>query len=332
MATDAKFANIIPEDVAFNIDMSEADLRDTESELRSISELALQRDSDAHATLIALANTLVEFDDTDEPEVMRTAAENATANSTRHTDPVLMGNEMLSRDPDRLIGPPPPMRKADGDKLSMNQLRTIAATSKADLIATLSDRYFENQQALSVGYLGARLSIVRNMWVYFATSMGVSPVRKLWPSDPDGAEDILMQGFALYCSLRYLTWGSVAAAKAHVLEWHAATLGIMAPPMPKTSYGLAKLKKTLAVERPLGRRIRTGFTNIEIKDMFDLGWACVDGETDPTTKADAANAMAALGMIFEQGERPGHLLPDAWHGERHLSRAHLLVFLTEPVF
>ena len=35
MATDAKFANIIPEDVAFNIDMSEADLRDTESELRS---------------------------------------------------------------------------------------------------------------------------------------------------------------------------------------------------------------------------------------------------------------------------------------------------------
>jgi hypothetical protein len=73
----------------------------------------------------------------------------------------------------------------------------------------------------------------------------------------------------------------------------------MAPPMPKTSYGLAKLKKTLAVERPRGRRIRTGFTNIEIKDMFDLGWACVDGETDPTTKADAANAMAALGMIFE---------------------------------
>ena len=37
VATDAKFANIIPEDVAFNIDMSEADLRDTESELRSIS-------------------------------------------------------------------------------------------------------------------------------------------------------------------------------------------------------------------------------------------------------------------------------------------------------
>ena len=34
-------------------------------------------------------------------------------------------------------------------------------------------------------------------------------------------------------------------------------------------------------------------------------------------------------MIFEQGERPGHLLPDAWHDERHLSRAHLLVFLTE---
>ena len=329
MATDAKFANIIPEDVAFNIDMSEADLRDTESELRSISELALQRDSDAHATLIALANTLVEFDDTDEPEVMRTAAENVTANSTRHTDPVLMGNEMLSRDPDRLIGPPPPMRKADGDKLSMNQLRTIAATSKADLIATLSDRYFENQQALSVGYLGARLSIVRNMWVYFATSMGVSPVRKLWPSDPDGAEDMLMQGFALYCSLRYLTWGSVAAAKAHVLEWHAATLGIMAPPMPKTVYVLAKLKKTLAVERPLGKDVRTGFTNIEIKKIFDLGWACVDDETDPIAKADAANAMAALGMIFEQGERPGHLLPDTWRAERHLSRAHLLVFLTE---
>ena len=54
-----------------------------------------------------------------------------------------------------------------------------------------------------------------------------------------------MQAFALYCSLRYLTWGSVAAAKAHVIEWHAATLGIMAPLMPKTAYVLAKLKKTL---------------------------------------------------------------------------------------
>ena len=120
-ATDAKFANIIPEDVASNINMSESDLRDTESELRSISELALQRDSDAHATLVALANTLAEFDDTDDPETMRTAAENATADSTHRADPVLMGNETLSRDPDRLIGPPPPMKKADGDKLSMNQ-------------------------------------------------------------------------------------------------------------------------------------------------------------------------------------------------------------------
>ena len=101
-ATDAKFANIIPEDVAFNINMSESDLRDTESELRSISELALQRDSDAHATLVALANTLAEFDDTDDPETMRTAAENATADSTHHADPVLMGNETLSRDLDRL--------------------------------------------------------------------------------------------------------------------------------------------------------------------------------------------------------------------------------------
>ena len=107
------------------------------------------------------------------------------------------------------------------------------------------------------------------------------------------------------------------------------TLGIMAPPMPKTVYVLAKLKKTLAVERPLGKDVRTGFTNIEIKKIFDLGWACVDAETDPIAKADAANAMAALGMIFEQGERPGHLLPDTWREERHLSRAHLLVFLTE---
>eukprot|EP01046_Picozoa_sp_COSAG06_P027655 COSAG06_NODE_2455_length_6849_cov_5.464148_1_plen_172_part_00 len=28
---------------------------------------------------------------------------------------------------------------------------------------------------------------MRNMWVYFATTMGVSPVRKSWPADP-GAE------------------------------------------------------------------------------------------------------------------------------------------------
>ena len=53
------------------------------------------------------------------------------------------------------------------------------------------------------------------------------------------------------------------------------------------------------------------------QDIFDLGWSCVDDETDPIAKADAANAMAALGMIFEQGERPGHLLTDTWNKERH---------------
>eukprot|EP01046_Picozoa_sp_COSAG06_P042496 COSAG06_NODE_5422_length_3492_cov_2.015915_1_plen_74_part_00 len=65
-----------------------------------------------------------------------------------------------------------------------------------------------------------------------------------------------MQAFALYCSLRYLTWGSVAAAKAHVIEWHAATLGIMAPLMPKTAYVLAKLKKTLVSKQQGDRSIR----------------------------------------------------------------------------
>jgi len=73
VTSDAKFADIIPEDIALNTDMSESDLRATESELRSISELALQRDSDAHATLVAMANTLTEFDDTDDPETVRTA-------------------------------------------------------------------------------------------------------------------------------------------------------------------------------------------------------------------------------------------------------------------
>ena len=61
---------------------------------------------------------------------------------------------------------------------------------------------------------------------------------------------------------------------------------------------MAKLKKTLAVERPLGKAVRTGFTNIELKDIFDLGWSCVDDETDPIAKADAANALNARFATF----------------------------------
>ena len=74
------------------------------------------------------------------------------------------------------------------------------------------------------------------------------------------------------------------------------------------------------LERPEGRKLRTGFTVGEITAMFDVAWAAVDKENDGVQKAQLANMTAALGFIYERGLRGGNVCPLRWNCTDHLSR------------
>ena len=128
----------------------------------------------------------------------------------------------------------------------------------------------------------------------------VNPIRK-WTGSCDDFEDGLIEAFVLTCSCRFVTWGSINQARMHVVEFLRWTTGVVPPELPKTMYTMQKLKKLMAVERPEGRKLRTGFTVSEITAMFDVAWAAVDKENDGVQKAQLANMTAALGFIYERG-------------------------------
>ena len=94
-----------------------------------------------------------------------------------------------------------------------------------------------------------------------------SPPPRKWTGAVSPTEDSIMEEFVLFCSNRFVTWGSVMAAKTHVVEFMRSMFGAVPPPFPCTDYTLSKLKKLMAKERPAGRRTRTGFTVPEVTDV-----------------------------------------------------------------
>ena len=101
--------------------------------------------------------------------------------------------------------------------------------------------------------------------------LGISPLRK-WTPEYNPLEDSVMEMFLVFCSSRFVAWGSVIAAKAHVVEFMRSMLGVVPPPFHGATYAAQKLRKPLAKERPNGRVTRTGFTVEEINAMFTARW------------------------------------------------------------
>ena len=52
--------------------------------------------------------------------------------------------------------------------------------------------------------------------------MELNPWRP-WSAQCCDSEDSIMEMFHLFCSLRFITWGSVVAAKIHVVEFMRST-------------------------------------------------------------------------------------------------------------
>eukprot|EP01046_Picozoa_sp_COSAG06_P064117 COSAG06_NODE_15179_length_1091_cov_36.898185_1_plen_106_part_10 len=58
-------------------------------------------------------------------------------------------------------------------------------------------------------------------------SSGDSP--SLWRGGESKFEDALLEAFVLFCSNRFITWGSVHQAKMHVVEFMRWTTGVTPP-------------------------------------------------------------------------------------------------------
>jgi len=212
----------------------------------------------------------------------------------------------------------PKMRKAGGSYRA-NQVRLLGADTPAAVYDLVKQRRDECFSCLSPGYMASRLYFVKQ-WIWFCLEVAeVNPIRK-WMGSCDDFEDGLIEAFVLTCSCRFVTWGSINQARMHVVEFLRWTTGVVPPELPKTMYTMQKLKKLMAVERPEGRKLRTGFTVSEITAMFDVAWAAVDKENDGVQKAQLANMTAALGFIYERGLRGGNVCPLRWNCTDHLSR------------
>ena len=212
----------------------------------------------------------------------------------------------------------PKMRKAGGSYRA-NQVRLLGADTPAAVYDLVKQRRDECFSCLSPGYMASRLYFVKQ-WIWFCLEVAeVNPIRK-WTGSCDDFEDGLIEAFVLTCSCRFVTWGSINQARMHVVEFLRWTTGVVPPELPKTTYTMQKLKKLMAVERPEGRKLRTGFTVSEITAMFDVAWAAVDKENDGVQKAQLANMTAALGFIYERGLRGGNVCPLRWNCTDHLSR------------
>ena len=110
--------------------------------------------------------------------------------------------------------------------------------------------------ALSDGYMRVRVAVLRTLIHYCVEGRGVSPWRTHWPED--WSDDALMADYLTVLSLRYTDYGVVEASLTHVTEFHKGFLRVAPPPLPIARWTLSKIKRLLAIEFPLGRRVRPG--------------------------------------------------------------------------
>ena len=82
----------------------------------------------------------------------------------------------------------------------------------------ITERRQECFSCLSPGYLASRLFFIK-LWFWFTLDvMDISPIRP-WRGGESKFEDALLESFVLFCSNRFVTWGSVHQAKMHVVEF-----------------------------------------------------------------------------------------------------------------
>ena len=244
--------------------------------------------------------------------------EAASSQPSTTFDPIFKAKPTLSST--KVIAPPS-MRRTDG-KYRANQLEILTAANPATFHDMILRRRGMCWRALSKQYLASRVFFMK-LWIFMLVEVLELDPRRRWTGAVSPTEDSIMEEFVLFCSNRFVTWGSVMAAKTHVVEFMRSMFGVVPPPFPCTDYTLSKLKKLMAKERPAGRRTRTGFTVPEVTAMFTTALQWIAKETDATQQRLLINYTAACSTAYEKAYRGGNVTPRHWNQKEYLSRATL---------
>ena len=207
------------------------------------------------------------------------------------------------------------------------QLRLMAVSTKEELAEVVEDRRLEIITALSDGYMRVRVAVLRT-WIHFCVEgRGVSPWRTHWPED--WSDDALMADYLTVLSLRYTDFGVVEASLSHVTEFHKGFLRVVPPPLQIARWTLAKIKRLLAMEFPLGRRVRPGLLIKHVQAICSKLLSLVTGGELPLGRRQLyVNCGAAIAATHAPALRTGETCPgDSWNPVDYWSRATIAAML-----
>lgn len=293
--------------------MSTAEATDSDAPAKQIAALAaLDFGNDERLIISSLYDALTAA------QLAIQEPEHPAHDSTSQIDPIFKENSP-NLATGKLINIPK-MNQYDG-KYRAHQLELLTASNPAALYEVILRRREDCWRSLSPAYLANRLFFIK-LWLFITIDMlEISPWRAWGQGASPTFEDGIMETYILFCSKRFVTWGSVMAAKTHVIEFMRSMFGVTPPEFPNTTYTAQKLKKTMGKERPGGRRTRTGFTVDEVKNMFKTALSWVTAEADPAQQKLLINYIAACGTVYERAYRAGNVIPKRWNHRDHLSRA-----------
>ena len=185
----------------------------------------------------------------------------------------------------------------------------------------IAQRRLEIISCLSPNYLRVRVAVIRT-WVHFCVEVkGVSPWRMHWPLDDN--DDLLMADYLVSLSLRYTDFSVIEASKMHVQEFHRGYLRVEPPRFPLASWELSKIKRLLAVEFPLGRKVRPGLDFEQVcKICAELLRLVRDQSVCRSQRRLLVNSGAAIAATYSPALRTGETCPgDQWNAKEYWSRA-----------
>jgi hypothetical protein len=201
------------------------------------------------------------------------------------------------------------------------QIRLLDARTKEDMESVIAQRRMEVISCLSPGYLRVRVAVIRT-WVHFCVEVkGVSPWRMHWPQDAH--DDELMADYLVSLSMRYTDFSVIEASKMHVIEFHRGYLRVPPPGFPLAKWELSKIKRLLAVEFPLGRKVRPGLDFEQVcKICAELMRLAQDANVCKTQRRLFANCGAAIAATYSPALRTGETCPgDGWNAREYWHRA-----------
>ena len=200
------------------------------------------------------------------------------------------------------------------------QQRLLAVQTRTELQEVVAERRMEIVTALSDGYLRVRVAVLRT-WIHFCVEgAGVSPWRVHWPADQ--GDDELMSDYLASLSLRYTDFGVVDASFTHVLEFHKGFLRVSPPPLEIARWTRSKIKRLLAIEFPLGRKVRPGLTMQHIQAICSkLMGLALDKAVSLSRRQHYVNSGAAIAATYSPALRTGETCPgEAWNPRDYWSR------------